>query len=195
MQQQEQHSMVENWRRNFNIAYSLLLIHQRGIIIPMRERFGKDVFGFHCVLALVLMCLWAAFSKDMFMWLWIGLWVLYLAKRRDEAARLAKDGKTHSQYDGWPAEAIKLGRTEKAAKLVVEPVLVGIVGGILFWIYQEAGLPVYGLPYFFLAGVFTLPFVERVKQIIWERRVQGMTDARIEQEALVRDVRERTGGD
>jgi hypothetical protein len=52
---------------------------------------------------------------------------------------------------------------------------------------------VYGLPYFFMLGLVTLPFVEKVKQLVWERRIQGINDARIEQEALVRESRERYG--
>ena len=99
----------------------------------------------------------------------------------------------HSQYDGWPIEAIKFGRTEKVAKLIVEPIIVGALGAVLFVIYQGAEMPVYGLPYFFLLGLATLPFVEKVKQATWERRIQGMVDARVEQEALVRESREKYG--
>jgi hypothetical protein len=192
--QQQQEDFMTRYKRNFNIAYNLMLVHQRAIIIPMRERYGKEVFGSPCALAFLLMCAWAALSMDAFMWLWVGVWLFYLARRKDEAVRLANSGaRIHSQYDGWPLDANRYGCSENVAKLVVEPVLVGAVGIVLFMIYQEAGLPVYGLPYFFMLGLVTLPFVEKVKQLVWERRIQGINDARIEQEALVRESRERYG--
>ncbi len=141
------------------------------------------------------MVLWAAFSRDPFMWGWVGFWLLCQICRRIESVRLARSGaRIHSQYDGWPFDTIRFGRTEKAAKLVVEPMLVGILGGILHWIYDTyLGMPPYGLPYFLLAGVVTLPFVELVKQTVWQRRTQSMMDARIEQEQMMRDVRDRHG--
>ena len=138
------------------------------------------------------MVLWAAFSRDPFMWAWIALWLLCLIRRRIEAVKLAGSG-MHSHYDGWPCDAIRYVRSEKAAKLVVEPILVGILGGILFWIYGECGLRPTGLPYFLLSGVFTLPFVETVKQTIWNRRLESMNNSRLEQQAAVRDFKDRYG--
>lgn len=192
--QQQQDDFMTRYKRNFNIAYSVLLIHQRAIIIPIRERFGKEILGLPCALSLALMCGWAALSRDVFMWVWVAIWIVSLAKRKNESAQLAQKGVViHSRYDGWPTEAIKYGRTEKIAKLVVEPIIVGVLGAVLFLIYQGAGLPIYGLPYFFLIGVASLVFEEKFKQLTWERRIQGVQDARIEQEALMRDVRERNG--
>jgi hypothetical protein len=66
--------------------------------------------------------------------------------------------------------------------------------GLIFRsIYLEHGLPTAGLPSFFLWGVISLPFVEIVKRTIWERRTQGMSDARIEQQQVVSNYRNRFG--
>ena len=141
-----------------------------------------------------MMCVWAMVSHDNFMWIWIGFWLLCQLKRRVESVKLARSGAwIHSQYDGWPFDAIKYARTEKVAKMVVEPILVGILGGILYWIYSQYGLKPTGLPYFFLSGIFTLPFVEIVKQTIWEKKIRGMQDARLEQEQMVEELRDKWG--
>jgi hypothetical protein len=187
---QQQHAEQPDSKTSFNIAYTLALIHQRGIIIIGRKMFGKEALGRPCFFAFILMCMWAAFSRDIFMHLWVVLWLLHYIVRRAEAVRLTRTGQVHSYSDG---STINLGSNENAAKLVYEPVLVGILGGFLFWLYNENDWSPYGLPYYLLAGCFSLPFVEWVKQTIWERRVQSMTDARMEQEQLVRDYRDKLG--
>ncbi len=191
---QQQHDQQADSKRKFNVVYGLMLMHQRAIVLLSRDRWGKEALGKPCFLALVLMFLWATFSRDPFMWVWLAVWVCFLVKRRLESVRLATSGeRTHSQYDGHPFAALTFCRTENAAKLVGEPVLVGILGVVLCAVYQEVGLPVGGLPCFLLAGCVSLPFVEAVKKQIWERRIQGMQDARLEQEQMVRESRERYG--
>ncbi len=192
--QQQQNDAFGDWKRNFNIATWLCTIHQRAITIPMRRTYGQQALGTPCALAVVMMLLWSMATQDSLMWLWMALWFLCFMKRRIEANKMAKDGtRIHSQYDGWPSDAIKFGKTEKAAKMVVEPMLAGLMGGILFWVYGEQGWSPTGLPYFFLAGMFTLPMVEGVKQTIWDRRTQGMLDARIEQQQVMNDFRGKYG--
>jgi hypothetical protein len=187
------HNDPMNLKRNSNIMQWICMIHQRGIIVPMRENFGKEAL-MPCAFSLVVMCLWAAFTKDAFMWFWIALWLVALVKRRTESAKMVASGvRVHSYYDGWPKEAVKIGKTEKTAKLVVEPAFVVLLGTVLYYAYQEFGLPVAGLPSFFLCGIITLPFVEMVKQRIWEKRMDALSDARLEQEAMVRESRERYG--
>ena len=84
-------------------------------------------------------------------------------------------------------------RSERTAKLIVEPIIVAIFGTILWWIYLRMGWDRHGLPAFIWTGLITLPFVERVKQAAWQRRLQGMQDARLEQQALVRESHQRFG--
>jgi hypothetical protein len=191
---QQQENAQQSWKDKFNTALFLMVVHQRAIIIVTRTGFGKDAFGLTTLFTFGLMCLWAAFSKDVFMWVWVAAWVVCVIRHRISAAMLAGKGvMVHSEDDGWPQEAIWLGCTVGTAKLIVEPAVVGLLGIMLFWMYQEKGLSVYGLPYFLLAGVVTLPFIEMVRQRIWDRRLQGMQNARLEQEALMREQRKRYG--
>ena len=190
---QQQDDVMMQYKRNFNLIYSACLIHQRAIVVPLRRAFGVRALRTPCALGLILMCVWALCTHDNYMWLWIGAWFLCFLVRRAESVKLARAGaKVHSEYDGWP-DAIRIGRTEKAAKLVIEPFIIVCLGGVLFSVYQQMHWSPYGLPYFFFTGGFTLPFLEIVKQQIWERRTQGMVDARVEQEALMNDFRNRYG--
>jgi hypothetical protein len=183
-----------NWSRLFGAFCALMLIHQRAIIVPMRKYCGKDFFGLPCGLALLLMSAWAFFSGDDFMWVCAGFWLVALLVRKGQTYRLLAQGTLiYSLFDGIPTDAQRYCKTERTAKLFVEPILVGILGGTVLLIYRMEGLPVAGLPLFFLFGLVSLPLIELLKQTIWERRLQAMQDARIEQEAVVQEVRIRYG--
>ena len=192
MSQERQSDIFENYKRNFNIFAWFATIHQRGIVVMNRKHFGTEALGFPSFFALILMFFWAALTQDIFMWGWIGLWMLFQLKRRMEAARIA--GQVHSQYDGWPFDAIRLCGSEKTAKMVVEPVLIAILGGIAYWLYTENGLSPYGLPYFLLTGVVTIPFVEWVRQAAWDKHLRDMQDARLDNEGMLDEYRNRYGG-
>jgi hypothetical protein len=178
-------------KEHFNIAHALCVVHQRAIVVLSRDKWGKNALGFTCAFAFALQFAWAAFSQDTLMYLWLGIWCLCYAKRRGEAVKLA--GRVHSYYDGWPCDAVRYCGSERIAKRVVEPILVGILGGILRWYYTQQGWSPMGLPNFLLLGVLTLPFVEAVNQKVRERRIDAMSDARMEQEQLVQDYRDRFG--
>ena len=196
MHQQQQNDPNDpfEWKRNFNIAYNILLIHQRAVVVPLRMAWGPQALGVPCALALVLMVVWATFSRDPLMWGWIALWLTCFVSRRAETLWLwATGARLHGGYDGHPFVAIRLGRTENAAKLVVEPLLVGGIG-------RRGVLVVRPLPFFALraalfpaGGLRSLPFVELVKQTIWKRRSQATLDARLEQEASMREFRSKYG--
>ena len=184
----------QEWKNNVNIAWWVCLIHQRCIVVPLRKWWGVQALGTSCALGLLLMIFWAAFAGDPFLWGWVGIWLISFIARRWEATRLARRGvMVHSQYDGWPGGTIRVGRTERIAKLIVEPALIGLFGYAVLLLYEQQGWSPYGLPYFLLAGCFSLPFVELVKQTIWERRTQAMADARIEQQQVMENYRQRYG--
>jgi hypothetical protein len=190
---QQQDDVMMEYKRNFNVVYTICRAHQMGVVIPLRKGFGTDVLRTPCVLAFVLICVWAMCTRDNFMGLWAAVWLCCYTRRRFEAAALSRSGaKLHSQYDGWP-DAIRIGRTEKIAKLIVEPLVVLGFGATMFCLYQRNGWQLYGLPYFMLAGGFTLPFVEMIKQMIWQRRTQSIVNARVEQEGLMNEFRNRYG--
>lgn len=186
MTQQGQKDLFQDFRKHFNFAYSFCTAYQRALIVPFRNKWGTQALGLPCLFAIGLMMLWYIATADPGMLAWMGFWLFCQAMRRIEAVRIA--GQVHSHYDGWP---VNLGSNERVAKAFYEPILVGILGGILYWAYTINGLRPTGLPYFFLGGIVALPFVESVKQTLWERRLQGMADAKLEQEMLMEDFKNR----
>jgi hypothetical protein len=77
--------------------------------------------------------------------------------------------------------------------MIVEPALIGILGGILYLVYREYGWNPWGLPYFLLIGVPVLAFIESLNKKIWQRRIDKMNDGRIEGEAMAGDYRRQYG--
>ncbi len=186
-------SGVENWKRNFNIAYALCVMHQRALTVPMRKNFGTEALGLPCLLALIMMVLWATFSRDYYMWCYTGVWLVFFTHRRVQSLKLAQTQRIYSQYDGWPVDWMRLIKDENKAKLIVEPFLVTIAGLVALWVYQAHGWDVRGLPYFLLGGCFTLPMIELAKQTMWKRKTRQMMDSRLEQEQVMNDFRETWG--
>jgi hypothetical protein len=193
MEQQHQNAQSD-FKRDFNVACWVAMIYQRALVIPLRKNFGTEAFGLPTALAFVLMCFWASLSMDQWMWLWIFLWVVALIGHRAESKKLAASGvRVHSQYDGVCREALFIGRTERAAKVFIEPAIVAIIGIGLYHVYLAYGLPVTGLPAFFLGGVVALPFVALLQQRIWDKRMTAISDARIESEQMVQEMKQRYG--
>lgn len=186
---QQENDISKDWKRNFNIAHWLMMAHQRALVVPARRHFGTQALAFPCLFALGLMGLWYVATADPGMLAYMGFWLLFLVVRRIEAVKIA--GQVSSHSDG---KTINLGSNEYLAKMFYEPLCVGILGGIFYWIYTENGLRPTGLPYFLLAGIVSLPFVEGVKQTLWQRRIQGMQDARIDNEMLMEDFNNQNRG-
>lgn len=182
MQQQKEMGFKEK----FNICHFLMVIHQRGLTIMCRSYWGKEALGLPCLLALILMFLWYVFTADSLMLLWMALWFAVYLTRKMQAIKVA--GKVHSQYDGFP-DVMRFVKNEKIAKLVVEPLLFGSLGLFALQYYEDMGWSPTGLPYFLLSGTFTLPFVALVNVAIWERQIQAIQDAKLEQEALAEETR------
>jgi len=178
----------------FNILFKICLGHQRAITVPLRNHYGVLALGWPCVWAVMLILLWAALSNDVAMFAWLAIWFVYFVMRRVEAVRLNLSGaKVHSQYDGYPT-SIRYGRTEKMTKLILEPLLVGIFGGLLYVVYtQYLRAPPYGLPYFFMLGSASMLIVELVKLQIWSKRKQDLLDTRLEQESIMEEYRQKYG--
>jgi hypothetical protein len=182
-------------KKSFNIVYSFALAHQRALTVPLRERYGKEALGLPALCGFLLILGWAAFSYDPLMWVYAGYWLLCLVVRRVESLRLsAKGERIYSLYDGFPHVAHRLTRKggENMEKLIVEPVLVCVVGTAAYFCAQEWQTPP-GLAYFLLLGLFTLPLVEGVKQIIWRKRAQAVLDARLEQQTVAEIYRGKFG--
>lgn len=178
-------------KEKLNIVFFFCVVFQRSIVVITRKCFGLQALGRECAFALFLMLIWAALSQDVLMYGWIALWCVCLAQRRMEATRLFKNGAPVNSYsDGLP---INLGKDMRMAALWYEPVCTAILGAFLFWLYEQNGWPSRGLPCFLFWGAITMRVVESVKQKAHERRLMAMSDARLEQEWLVREHGDKFG--
>lgn len=180
MPQQQQMTLKEK----VNLVYNACDVHQRAIVVPLREGMGKNFLGFRCLLAFGLMILWTALTQDSWMLYWVVIWVFCLAWRSIEANHL----EVHTHSDGW---CNGLGDNQRLAKGLFEPLLVGLCGLLLRAWYLENGWNPAGLPNFLLLGVFTLSFVQRANVIMYERKIDVMNDARMEQEDIARESQNR----
>jgi len=168
--------------------YFLCSIHQRAVLVPFRRFYGVQALGMPCFFAAILIFLWWIFTADSLMLAWGCFWLLFLIKRRIEAVRV--NAQIPSRYDGYP---VGLGWNEKLAKLVLEPALVVVLGVMVLKFYEYQGWRPNGLPYFLLTSIVTLPFVQSVNQMVWDKQLQAMNDARLEQEARNRAFRDKFG--
>lgn len=62
---QQEDDLLTRYKRNLNVTFALCLIYQRALIIPLRKNFGVEALGLPCLLALIMLILWAAFSGDL----------------------------------------------------------------------------------------------------------------------------------
>lgn len=190
MQKQEQ-DWPQEMKKNVNIALGIAQILQRCFVLVSRNRFGTQALGFPCLFAVILMLLWYMCTLDIGLLWWLGLWLVYYAKRRAEAAKLR--GRVHSYYDGYPFDAMRYCKSEGTAKRVVEPLMLGVLGFIAFKVYEFQGWNYKGLPYFFMAGAISVSFVAGMQQSLWQRRIQAMRDNELENDMVVTDYRDRFG--
>jgi len=192
MQQQE-------WGRKdtFNVLMVFAWSYQRALLVPFRSGYGSEALGVPGVGALVLMLVWAGFSGDPLMWIWIGFWMLCLVCRRLETARLtAKGERIHSKWDGHPV-LMQWNRfkqqyvwCDRTARLLMEPLMM-----VIFWLCvatlsNEMGTP-WGLARFLMGGAFVLPFVEIIRLVLNRNRTQALVDAQIEQQVLMEEFQQR----
>lgn len=188
MQQQQKEL---SYKEKFNIVVFLCVAFQRAIVIVTRKGFGLQALGKECVFAFCLIILWAVYSQDVFMWVWLIIWCICMAKRRMEASKAFKSGAAvHSYYDGWP---INLGKDERMAKLWYEPACAVILGAILWWWYGQNGWATRGLPCFLFWGAIAMRVVESVKKKAQDRRMMNVSDARLQSEWMVTEHQDRVG--
>jgi hypothetical protein len=185
MQQQE--DFVTRYQKSLNNAFGVSVVFQQCFIIPLRKNFGVETLGMRCFLALILMILWSAFSNDIFMWWYTGIWFMFFIHRRVQSLRLQRQ--IHSCYDGLPVDAMRICKNESIAKQWIEPIMVGLAGVFAKWFYDQHGWPLYGLPYFLITGAVVMAFVQMGHQAVWKRRIRGIQDALIENEQMIRDFR------
>lgn len=187
MQNQQQQEGL-TWGQKFNLAFLIATAHHRALLVPFRTGWGVDALAFPCLFAFLLILVWAIFSRDPCMYVYLSIWSLCQLTRRWEAVKLARKGRTHSWSDGYPKGLCIIFSEPTARK--IEPLLMAGLGAVLYFFNQDHGFP-QGLSYLYLLGMFTLPFVAWVQQTVWERRTQAMVNSRLENQAMIRLYRER----
>ena len=138
------------------------------------------------------MLLWWLFTNDGLLLAYIGVWLLVYITRRIEAAMIS--GKVSSNYDGWPVDAMWLCESEGIAKGWIEPMIAGVFGYLLWQYYACMGWRPTGLPYFMIFSVFSLKYVAAINEAAWERKVNAIQDAKLQQQVLMDDHKNRFGG-
>lgn len=189
MKQQQQQELT--YKEKLNLVVFGCVVVQRAIVIVTRRRFGLQALGKECAFAFFLILAWAAATQDVFMYAWLVIWCVCMAKRRNEATKAFQNGDSlHTWSDGVP---INLGQNENLAKLWYEPICTVILGGIALWCYRENGMPVRGLPCFLFCGAMCMRVVESIRIKAQERRMMAVSDARLEQESLVKEYGDKFG--
>lgn len=183
MVQQQQKELTMKEKMNF--LHAVAGYHKIGLTLLTRAYPGKRFLDFPCFFSFLMMGIWYVLSADPYMGLWILAWVSVYFVRKFEAYKVG--GQVHSFYDGYPYLAKFM--PEWAAKMLGEPILFGVLGFLALQYYEENEWSPYGLPFFLLAGTITIPFVTALNQLIWERQLQAADDARLEQEALMQDLK------
>jgi hypothetical protein len=191
--QQQQDDFMTRYKRNFNVAFTLCLMFQRALVVPMRNRFGVEALGTPCLLALIMLVVWSSLSQDIYLWIYTGIWLVFFVHRRAQSVRLSQTERNHSLYDGWPCDAIRVCKDEANAKLYIEPIMVGFAAAFAVWFYDQRGWNCNGLPYFLITGCSAMFFVELAQQTAWKRRSRQMDDARIENEQMMNEAQDRWG--
>jgi hypothetical protein len=173
----------------FKLVMMFLIAHQRALTVPIRKFYGAEALGFPGVYAVVLMVGWAAASRDPLMWAWLAMWLVTLVVRRLETMKLVRQGKRlHTMHDGTPYSVLR-GWDERAARFIIEPLVMFAMGLGVRFIAVDFRLPQKGLSLFLMLGIFTLPMLEMIRGQLMRKRVQAMGDARIEQEVLMDGLR------
>jgi hypothetical protein len=168
-------------RTSFTIMFAILLALQRAFTVPLHSMWGTQALGVPCLLCLGLLFGWSALSRDPFMWVYTILWFLFFAQRRIQALWYRKN--IHSWDEGTSA----LCKNQPVARLIVEPGLVMVMGLIALWYYQQQEWAPHGLPYFLIGGAVVMIAVETFRKQAWLRKLEGLRDARLEQQQVMED--------
>jgi hypothetical protein len=190
--QQMDHRQKE--KRAFDLFYLAVAAFQRGATVPIRGRYGSEALGAPGLAACLLILGWAVVSRSPFMWGWFAIWMVSLMARRAETAKLLRQGeRIHSRYDGDPKLAMKFTKSDKAARMFVEPLLLIISAGIVGVIEADSKMPTPGLGVFLMIGAFSVLIVEGIYQQVLRKRSQSLLDAQMEHEDVMEDFQNRWG--
>lgn len=184
MQQQQQ-----QWglRETTNLLTAATNVLSMAVLPFIRHSFGKDALGWPTFGAFIIIMVVACFSASQAMWLYFGLWIIALCWQKNYTKKLLRQGAVvHSRSPGFPSLGVKFTKGNvKQAVMFVEPFLSGFFG----YMFYDLGEHVLGG--FLMCAAASLIFQHTTQRMLDERRVQEMINARIEQEWLSWQLRDR----
>jgi len=174
--------------QTFNLTYAVLNGHATGVSVFLRSNFGTEALGIPGLIALALIVLVGGFNGSPEMFIYLFVWLFYLARQRMITAKLVRNKVIlHSMYQGDPDLALRFTSSRSTAINFVEPVICLVAGGGLATVSPVLGA-------FVGMGAVSLSARNAINQMIDQKRLQAMTDAHIDQQILADRFRERMGG-
>lgn len=189
MDQSQQPTVVDDFRRSVNLACVLATAHAHCIYPFVRIGYGLQVPGFQGVHAVLLMIVVFVAAEDIAILQFLGAWTVATVIQRGIAFhRYFRGHREHSHYEGFPwlGNLFALGRSVVAAK-IFELGLVMVLGPLLS-LWSEP------LSIFVASAGLSLLFVLVVSEMAKWRRVTAMVDMELEQRALAERVRQYRNG-
>ncbi len=190
MPQQEQDSL--NLKNSFNFIHMLAGCMATTIVVFIRQGFGSEALGFRGIGAVILLLLAVVLTNQPIFLYYLVAWVGALIFQRIQTSLLVRQGgRFHSRADGYPVLATLFTSSVTVAKLIVEPALCFLASlglGIAADKWDSDSLA--SLSSWLLWGSMSLAIDHGVYEALQYRRLQGMRDARIEQEELMRRYQE-----
>ena len=172
-QQQENRSMSIS--ESVNLVVAAANVWATSITTFMRRCTGRDIPGFTGLCILVWIPIYFVITEEpAILLLWPAYLLAQLCHRVGQLRRFMRGVVMHSYYTGWPWLAMLVGaRSEKQAKLVIEPMLSMLFGFTLAFWHPYAGL-------YFVAGAVAMLIVSAAMEERDQRQVQDMQNGMIE---------------
>jgi hypothetical protein len=166
-------------RGSVDLLYVMALCHATAIYPFIRRNFGTEGLGLQALGGLIIMVFCFGCTAEPGMGYMILAWIVALAAHRFQTYKNWATGNLgHSHYAGDSITRF-VCKSNKIARLVVEPVLVFGVGWLLD---QSETSPVLGL--FLMVGAGSLIIVQTFERASLWMRSQKMRDCRIEAQII-----------
>jgi hypothetical protein len=163
---------------------------ETSIAVFLRRGFGRRYFGLQALAVIPLLLIWATLwpeSDSTPLLVFLGAYVMGCVVAQAESFRRQRQGEVqHSFYSGapcvmhWPI--LRRGFSERAAKGVIEPVMVLIASWFVAQVDEPLGT------YLMVAAVGTMLSIG-LGRAAEERRLMDMRDAHIEQQNVAERFR------
>jgi len=184
---QQKQSEPLSMRESFDIMYVFASALSLGLTVFTRCQFGTEAFGLRGLAAAVVIFVYVGSTGSQWMMIYFVAWLLALVCRRAESETAAKRGELrHTYYNGHPWLILTLMpfiKDEQTARRV-EPFLCLAAGiGLCQWSFDVGR--------FVIFGALSILIIDRVGREIMRRRVEAIINARIEQEAVMEELKRR----